>query len=70
MNKLLFSLPVKEKAKVSPGTQWTHKNSSNWPIKTFITQQEENVNRAIDYYYQKAESFLSITLNNLNTSFN
>ena len=45
----LFSLPVPTKIVVTDGTKNYTKKS--WPIKTFVTEENKNVNEAIDYYY-------------------
>ena len=57
-NKLLFSLPKPTRMIAVDNTRnYTNKE---WPIKTFITQENEHVNDAIEYYYQKMLSFTRI----------
>lgn len=58
-NKLLFSLPKPTRIIAIDNTRnYTNKE---WPIKTFITQENEHVNDAIEYYYQKIVSFTRTT---------
>lgn len=64
-NKLLFSLPKPTKISVTDNTRnYTNKE---WPIKTFITEENKNVNETIDYYYQKMVSFVKIANQQLNS---
>jgi hypothetical protein len=59
MNKLLFSLPKPTKMIAIDNTRkYTKKD---WPIETFVTKENDNVNEAIEYYYQKILSFTRIT---------
>lgn len=58
-NKLLFSLPKPTKMIAVDNTRnYTNKK---WPVETFVTQENEHVNDAIEYYYQKMLSFTRIT---------
>lgn len=58
-NKLLFSLPKPTKMIAVDNTRnYTNKK---WPVETFVTQENEHVNDAIEYYYQKILSFTKIT---------
>ena len=58
-NKLLFSLPKPTRMIAVDNTRnYTNKE---WPVKTFVTQENEHVNDAIEYYYQKMLSFTRIT---------
>lgn len=57
-NKLLFNLPKPSKISVTDGTK--NYTKKPWPIQTFITEENWNVNKAIDYYYQKMLAFVSI----------
>lgn len=58
-NKLLFSLPKPTRMIAVDNTRkYTKKD---WPVKTFVTQENEHVNDAIEYYYQKMLSFTQTT---------
>jgi hypothetical protein len=69
MSKLLLTLPPKEKIELKGATLWSKWRKTEWPIKTFITQQEKNINIAINYYYQKASSFITASSNKVFNDF-
>jgi len=57
-NKLLFSLPRPTNIQVTDTTKnYTNKD---WPIQTFLKEENKNVNDTIFYYYEKMLSFVKI----------
>lgn len=66
-SKLLNTLPTPKKVSIDMldghysayGTSKSGDRGWNWVINTFITQQIPNYNKAIDYYYQKVQNFMS-----------
>lgn len=58
-NKLLFSLPKPTRMIAIDNTR--NYTKKDWPVETFVTQENEHVNDAIEYYYQKMLSFTRIT---------
>lgn len=57
-NKLLFSLPKPTRMIAIDNTR--NYTKKDWPVETFVTQENEHVNDAIEYYYQKMLSFTRI----------
>ena len=54
----MFNLPIPTRIAVTDNTK--NYTKKPWPIKTFLTEENKNVNEVIDYYYQKIETFMNL----------
>ena len=54
----MFNLPIPTRIAVTDNTK--NYSKKPWPIKTFLTEENKNVNEVIDYYYQKIVVFMKL----------